>query len=148
MRDYYTRSVDTMAKKVTEEDFKDVDMDGYAKNYSEDNLWDKVRDNVSSIGGALIYKAFQLYYVAQSDACPTKVKAGIIAALGYLISPFDLVMDPIPIVGYSDDAVAIAFALTAAQMYITDEIKKQAKDRMCEIFGEKMVANLEDAENV
>ena len=137
-----------MAKKVTEEDFKDMNMDEYAKNYSEDNLWDKVRDNVSSIGMSLIYKAFQLYYVAQSDACPMKVKAGIIAALGYLISPIDLIPDLMPVVGYSDDAAAIAFALAAAQAYVTLEIKRQAKDRMREIFGEKMVAGLDDEENV
>ena len=103
-----------MAKKITEEDFKDMNMDDYAKNYSEDSLWDKVRNNVSSIGISLIYKAFQLYYVAQSDTCPTKVKAGIIAALGYLISPIDLIPDLMPVVGYSDDAAAIAFALAAA----------------------------------
>ena len=131
-------------RKVTEEDFKNVDMDDYAKNYSEDSLWDKVRDNVSAIGLTVIYKAFQLYYVAQSDACPMKVKAGIIGALGYLISPIDLIPDLIPVVGYTDDAAAIAFALTAAQMYITDEIKQQAKDRMREIFGDKLVARLEE----
>jgi len=136
-----------MAKKVTEDDFKSINMDEYAKNYSEESLWDKVRDNVSSIGLSLIYKAFQLYYVAQSDACPMKVKAAIMAALGYLISPLDLVMDPIPVVGYSDDVVAIGLALTVAQMYITDDIKKQAKDRMREIFGDKMVAGLEDEQN-
>ncbi len=69
------------------------------------------------------------------------------AALGYLISPLDLVMDPIPVVGYSDDVVAIGLALTVAKMYITDDIKKQAKDRMREIFGDKMVAGLEDEQN-
>ena len=135
-----------MAKKITEEDFKDMNMDDYAKNYSEDSLWDKVRNNVSSIGISLIYKAFQLYYVAQSDTCPTKVKAGIIAALGYLISPIDLIPDLMPVVGYSDDAAAIAFALAAAQAYITTEIKKKAKDRMREIFGEKMVEGLDEDE--
>ena len=135
-----------MAKKITEEDFKDMNMDDYAKNYSEDSLWDKVRNNVSSIGISLIYKAFQLYYVAQSDTCPTKVKAGIIAALGYLISPIDLIPDLMPVVGYSDDAAAIAFALAAAQAYITPEIKKKAKDRMREIFGEKMVEGLDEDE--
>jgi uncharacterized membrane protein YkvA (DUF1232 family) len=133
-----------MAKKVTEEDFKDMNMDEYAKNYSEDNLWDKVRENVSSIGMSLIYKAFQLYYVAQSDACPMKVKAGIIAALGYLISPIDLIPDLMPVVGYSDDAAAIAFALAAAQAYITPEIKRQAKERMREIFGEKLVVGMDE----
>ena len=133
-------------KSINEEDIRNVNMDDYAKNYSEDNLWDKVRENVSSIGLTVIYKAFQLYYVAQSDSCPMKVKAGIIGALGYLISPFDLVPDFIPVVGYSDDALAIAFALAAAQMYITDEVKQKAKDRIREIFGDKFADKLEEEE--
>jgi uncharacterized membrane protein YkvA (DUF1232 family) len=133
-------------KSVNEEDVRNVNMDDYAKNYSEDNLWDKVRENVSSIGLKVIYKAFQLYYVAQSDSCPMKVKAGIIGALGYLISPLDLVPDFIPVVGYSDDALAIAFALAAAQMYITDEVKQKAKDRIREIFGDKFADKLEEEE--
>lgn len=133
-------------KSINEEDIRNVNMDDYAKNYSEDNLWDKVRENVSSIGLTVIYKAFQLYYVAQSDSCPMKVKAGIIGALGYLISPLDLVPDFIPVVGYSDDALAIAFALAAAQMYITDEVKQKAKDRIREIFGDKFVDKLEEEE--
>ena len=133
-------------KSINEEDIRNVNMDDYAKNYSEDNLWDKVRENVSSIGLTVIYKAFQLYYVAQSDSCPMKVKAGIIGALGYLISPLDLVPDFIPVVGYSDDALAIAFALAAAQMYITDEVKQKAKDRIQEIFGDKFADKLEEEE--
>ena len=133
-------------KSINEDDIRNVNMDDYAKNYSEDNLWDKVRENVSSIGVTVIYKAFQLYYVAQSDSCPMKVKAGIIGALGYLISPLDLVPDFIPVVGYSDDALAIAFALAAAQMYITDEVKQKAKDRIREIFGDKFADKLEEEE--
>ena len=35
-----------MAKKVTEDDFKSINMDEYAKNYSEESLWDKVRDKI------------------------------------------------------------------------------------------------------
>ena len=133
-------------KSINEDDIRNVNMDAYAKNYSEDNLWDKVRENVSSIGLTVIYKAFQLYYVAQSDSCPMKVKAGVIGALGYLISPLDLVPDFIPVVGYSDDALAIAFALAAAQMYITDEVKQKAKDRIREIFGDKFADKLEEEE--
>ncbi len=133
-------------KSINEDDIRNVNMDAYAKNYSEDNLWDKVRENVSSIGLTVIYKAFQLYYVAQSDSCPMKVKAGIIGALSYLISPFDLVPDFIPVVGYSDDALAIAFALAAAQMYITDEVKQKAKNRIRKIFGDKFADKLEEEE--
>ena len=37
---------------------QDVDMETYADKYSEAGLWDKIRDNVSSIGIKLIYKEY------------------------------------------------------------------------------------------
>ena len=51
-----------MKEKISEEDFRDIDMGEYADDYSDDGLWDKIRDNVTSIGLTLIYKALQLYY--------------------------------------------------------------------------------------
>jgi hypothetical protein CLOST_1278 len=47
----------------------------------------------------VVYQALLLYYVAQSPTCPPKIKAGIIGALGYLISPFDLIPDIMPGIG-------------------------------------------------
>ena len=133
-----------MKEKVTEEDFRDIDMGKYAEDYSENGLWEKVRDNVTAIGLTLIYKALQLYYVAQSPNCPTKVKAGIYAALGYLISPIDLIPDFTPVVGYADDATAVGVALLLAQMYITEDIKAQARGKIKDLFGMKALAKLED----
>ncbi len=126
--------------------FQNADMDGYAEHYSEGGFWTKLRDQVSSIGLKLIYKALQLYYVAQSPTCPARIKAAIYAALGYLITPFDIIPDIVPVAGYSDDAAAIALALTMAQMYITEEINAQAKARIRTIFGSKAVARLEEEE--
>jgi len=45
-------------KHVNEDDVRNVNMDNYAKDYSEDNLWYNVRENASSIGLTVIYKAF------------------------------------------------------------------------------------------
>lgn len=133
-----------MKEKVTEEDFRDIDMGKYAEDYSENGLWEKVRDNVTSIGLTLIYKALQLYYVAQSPNSPTKVKAGIYGALGYLISPIDLIPDFTPVVGYADDATAVGMALLLAQMYITEDIKAQARGKIKDLFGMNALAKLED----
>ncbi len=133
-------------EKVSEEDFRDVDMGKYAKEYSDDGLWDKIKGNVASIGITLVYKALQLYYVAQSPDCPMKVKAGIYGALGYLISPIDFIPDLAPVVGYTDDAAAIGVALLLAQMYITEDIKAQARERIQSLFGMKALAKLESDE--
>ena len=132
-----------MRGNVIEAEFNDIEVEKYTDEYSEEGLWDKIRDNVASIGIALIYKALQLYYVAQSPNCPMKVKAGIYGALGYLISPFDFIPDFMPAVGYTDDAAAIGVALILAQMYINDDIKKRAEGKIKDIFGAKALEKLE-----
>jgi uncharacterized membrane protein YkvA (DUF1232 family) len=132
-----------MRENVIEAEFNDIDVEKYTDEYSEEGLWDKIRDNVASIGIALIYKALQLYYVAQSPNCPVKVKAGIYGALGYLISPFDFIPDFMPAVGYTDDAAAIGVALILAQMYINDDIKMKAEGKIKDIFGVKALEKLE-----
>ncbi|WP_303685241.1 YkvA family protein [Anaerovibrio lipolyticus] len=133
-----------MKKDFIDADFSEIEVEKYTDEYSEEGLWKKIKENVTSIGISLIYKALQLYYVAQSPKCPMKVKAGIYGALGYLISPFDFIPDITPIVGYTDDAAAIGIALLLAQMYINDEIKAQAKGKIKDIFGAKALEKLDD----
>lgn len=132
----------TMDEK--KESYQEIDTEAYAAEFSEPGLWEKIRDNVASIGLNLIYKALQLFYVAQSPDCPMKVKAGIYGALGYFISPVDLIPDFTPVVGYSDDASAIGLALLLAQMYITEAVKAKARSKMQEIFGETALEKLSE----
>ena len=126
------------------EEIENLDFEKYEDKYSESGLWDKIRKNIAKIGVKVIYQALLLYYVAQSPNCPSKIKAGIIGALGYLISPIDLIPDIMPGIGYADDAAAIATAVALAQIYITDEIKAQAKAKIADLLGEDVLANLDD----
>ena len=48
-------------------------------------------------------------------ATPTHVKALLVLAVLYLISPIDFVPDAIPILGWLDDVGIVAALLTAAQ---------------------------------
>ena len=118
---------------INVEEIENLDFKKYEDKYSESGLWDKIRKNIAKIGVKVIYQALLLYYVAQSPNCPAKIKAGIIGALGYLISPIDLIPDIMPGIGYADDAAAIATAVALAQIYITDEIKAQAKAKIAEV---------------
>lgn len=129
---------------INVEEIENLDFEKYEEKYSESGLWDKIRKNIAKIGVKVIYQALLLYYVAQSPNCPSKIKAGIIGALGYLISPIDLIPDIMPGIGYADDAVAIATAVALAQIYITDEIKTQAKAKIADLLGEDVLANLDD----
>ena len=124
---------------INVEEIENLDFKKYEDKYSESGLWDKIRKNIAKIGVKVIYQALLLYYVAQSPNCPAKIKAGIIGALGYLISPIDLIPDIMPGIGYADDAAAIATAVALAQIYITDEIKAQAKAKLADLLGEDVI---------
>lgn len=128
---------------ITPEILDDVDMGEHEKDYSEQGFWDKVKHYGAKAGVTLVYKALQLYYVAQSPDCPRRVRAGIYSALGYFILPLDIIPDLTPFVGFSDDLAAIGMALVLAQAYLTPEINEKAKDRIRSIFGEKALAKLE-----
>lgn len=119
-----------------------LEKDKYAEKYSESSFFDKIKNTVKSAGLTLIYKALQLYYVTENPNCPKKIKAAIFAALGYFIMPLDVIPDFTPIVGYSDDAGAIALALGLAQFYIDDEVNRKAKNKIANIFGESVLKDL------
>lgn len=116
--------------------------DNYVNKYSDGDFFDKIKNTVKSAGIKLIYEALQLFYVTENPNCPMKIKASIFAALGYFISPFDVIPDFTPIVGYSDDAGAIALALGLAQLYIDDEVRQKARNKIASIFGEGVLSDL------
>ena len=137
-----------MKNEIIDADFSDIEVENYVDDYSEDGLWSKIKENAASIGISLIYKALQLYYVAQSPKCPMKIKAGIYGALGYLISPFDFIPDFAPIVGYTDDVAAIGIALLLAQMYIDEDIKVQTRSKLKDMFGVKALEKLDEDQKI
>jgi uncharacterized membrane protein YkvA (DUF1232 family) len=51
------------------------------------------------------------YHQGEYRLVPTDALLTIIAALNYLIDPFDLIPDEIPFLGFLDDATVIAFAV-------------------------------------
>ena len=109
---------------------------GYAKDYSENSFWEKVKNFAKIAGSEVIGKALQLYYTMQAPATPAWAKVVIIAALGYFISPIDAIPDAIPLIGYADDLGVLAAAIATVGTYITDDIKAKAKAKMAEWFGE------------
>jgi len=58
--------------------------------------------------------------------------------LVYFILPTDAIPDAIPVVGYSDDLGALAAAVGAVVMHITDEVKERAQTKMRDWFGDSI----------
>jgi len=107
---------------------------GYAKDYSENSFWEKVKSFALVAGKEVIERALQLYYAMQAPATPVWAKTVIIAALGYFISPVDAIPDIIPVVGYADDLGVLVAAFATVATYITDDIKAKAEDKLKEWF--------------
>ena len=128
------------------EDIKDkvneTSIQVYKKDYSEESLFAKLLKYAKFIVVNLVYKALQLYFVLQKPELSAADKAIVFAALGYLISPLDFLPDPTPGVGYTDDALAVALAFAKVFMYIDDEVRTLAKQKLDDIFGKGTSAKL------
>ncbi|WGE54086.1 DUF4230 domain-containing protein [Actinobacillus equuli subsp. equuli] len=106
----------------------------YKDNYSENQFWDKIKDNLISIGKDLIEKALVLFYSGTDSNTPTMDKMLIFSVLGYLILPIDLVPDVTPAVGYSDDLAGILAVLAKVSDSVTKEHTQQAQEKLQQLF--------------
>ena len=71
-------------------------------------------------------------------ACiPTKTM--IVAALGYLISPLDVIPDAIPIAGLGDDLGVLLYVLRKVWTDIPEDVKTKAHDKLSKWFDEEEV---------
>lgn len=120
--------------KFTEEELNES-MGEYAKNYDDNKFWNVIKKSAGKIGKDVIGKALSLYYVLKKDNIPLSVKGIIVGALGYLIMPIDLIPDIVPMLGWTDDAAAIAMALAQINSYVDVEVKRQAEEKVKELVG-------------
>ena len=107
----------------------------YSEKYSEDNFWNKIKKFAKKAGKTVIEKALTLYYVARDSDTPMWAKTTIYGALGYFISPVDVIPDIIPVTGYSDDLGVLAAAIATVAVYIKDEHVEKAKDTLKRWFS-------------
>lgn len=114
----------------------------YGVNYSENGLLRKLSRAVRWANAKIIYAALLLYYVLRNDAVTMADKSKIYGALGYFILPTDMVLDFIPMVGYTDDMAALMWAIHTLTKNLTPEIKAQARLKLGEIvkdYDEKKI---------
>ena len=122
----------------------EVNFDEYKENYSEENFWEKVKKFAGKAGAKVIYAALKLYYALMKKETPAWAKGVIIGALGYFISPIDLIPDAIPVLGFTDDLPVLAAAIVAVSIHITDDVKAEAKAKLSDWFGSDAIAKIED----
>ena len=112
-----------------------TDTTGFAKFFTDSAFWHKVQEFAGKIGRATLTKVMELYHVAMSPDTPMLAKAVALGSLGYFILPLDAIPDYIPVLGWTDDAAAIAAAATALIKNITPAIKAKAVESVSKWFG-------------
>lgn len=108
----------------------------YSDKYSATGFVEKISHIAKRAGAKLVYAALILYYTLQSKNVPLKDKAIIIGALGYLISPLDVIPDAIPIAGLGDDVAVLLYVLRKIKGDLTEEVKQRAYDKLSKWFDE------------
>ena len=86
-------------------------------------------------GERLLLAALTLFHCLQDPATPRWAKGIILGALGYLILPADALPDMLPVVGLTDDWLALVAALTTVAVYIKDEHKMKAGEQVARLLG-------------
>ena len=114
----------------------DNERQGYRKEYSDAGFWDKLVRYARIAGQEVIEKALQLYYAAEHPNTPAWAKTVIYGALGYLIFPLDALPDVTPMVGYADDLGVLAAAIATVALYITDDVRRKAAQKLRDWFGD------------
>ena len=116
----------------------------YSNRFSKTAFVEKISRIAKRAGAKLVYAALILYYTLQSDSVSVKDKAIIIGALGYLISPLDVVPDAIPIVGLGDDLGVLVYVLQKVWGDVNDDIKTKARERLSKWFDEDEIEEIDD----
>lgn len=116
----------------------------YKDKFSQSAFLEKISRIAKRAGAKLIYAALILYYTLQSDKVSLKDKAIILGALGYLISPLDVVPDAIPIAGLGDDLAVLIYVLKKVWGEVNDDVRAKAKSKLSRWFDEDELKDVDD----
>jgi len=120
------------------------DFMSYANKFSQSEFVEKISRIAKRAGAKLVYAALILYYTLQSDRISKTDKAIIIGALGYMISPLDVIPDAIPIAGLTDDFAVLIYVLKKVWTDIDPAIIEQAKEKLSKWFDEDEITDAVD----
>ncbi len=118
----------------------------YAAVFSENELLSKIKNYFRDAGIRVVYSALLLYYAFTRKETPIWAKNIILGVLGYFISPIDALPDLTPIIGYTDDLGVLSFGLVTLACYINTEVRKKARLKLKDWFGEYDEKELESVD--
>ena len=120
------------------------DFMSYSNKFTNGYFIEKISRIAKRAGAKLVYASLILYYTLQSDKVSVKDKAIIIGALGYLISPLDVIPDAIPIAGLGDDLAVLIYVLNKVWGDVSEDVKEKAKSKLSKWFDEDEIKEIDN----
>lgn len=115
----------------------------YKDRFTKSEFVEKISRIAKRAGAKFVYAALVLFYTLETDRVSLKDKAIIIGALGYLISPLDVIPDAIPIAGLSDDLAVLLYVLHKVWGDVSDEVRQKAHAKLAQWFDEDEIQEAE-----
>lgn len=109
--------------------------------YSSEGLFATITKYAKKAGITTVYYALLLYYSILSDRITGTEKALALAALGYFISPLDIIPDFLP-GGLFDDTVILLYGIDKLGEAIDHEIERRAKDQLDRWFNDAEIIEI------
>ena len=100
--------------------------------------------NFMSLIPRIIFFLYKIFISLFDPRVPTKVKLFFLISILYVIFPFDIIRDMLPILGQLDDLLVILIAIL---VYKFQEFKKNLKDRKDEKIIDGEFRNIDSDEN-
>ena len=120
------------------------DFMSYSDKFSSKGFVEKISRIAKRAGAKLVYVSLVLFYTLQSKEVSLKDKAIIVGALGYLISPLDVIPDAIPIVGLSEDLTVLVYVVNKIWFEVPDDVKTKARNKLSEWFDEDELTEVDE----
>lgn len=115
----------------------------YKDRFTNNGFVEKISRIARRAGSKLVYAALLLYYTLESDKISLKDKAIIIGALGYLISPLDVIPDAIPIAGLGDDLAVLIYVLNKVWGNVNEDVKAKSREKLLQWFDEEEIGDVD-----
>ena len=115
----------------------------YKDRFTKNGFVEKISRIARRAGSKLVYAELLLYYTLESDKISLKDKAIIIGALGYLISPLDVIPDAIPIAGLGDDLAVLIYVLNKVWGNVNEDVKAKSRDKLLQWFDEEEIGDVD-----
>lgn len=115
----------------------------YKDRFTKNGFVEKISRIARRAGSKLVYAALLLYYTLESDKISLKDKAFIIGALGYLISPLDVIPDAIPIAGLGDDLAVLIYVLNKVWGNVNEDVKAKSREKLLQWFDEEEIGDVD-----